>query len=131
MMSPPQILLVAAPERRRAFLEAAGDLAADFHSFEHCQDARRFLATRPNIDLAVADLTLPDGNWWNICDELIHAGHPTPVVVLLEHPTKDTAELVRHGACGVLQPPYTQDDVCRAVGSALAKRAAPWEAVPA
>jgi len=129
MASPPQILLVAAPERRLEFLRAAADLAGDFHSFDQCRDARRFLATHPTIDLAVTDLTLPDGNWWSICNELIHAGSPTPVVVLLRHAARDTAEIVRHGACAVLQPPYTEDAVRQAVGRALAKRAPAWEAV--
>ena len=131
MASPPQILLVAAPERQLAFLRAAAGLAGDVHSFDRCGDARRFLARGPRIDLAVTDLTLPDGNWWSICNELIHAGSPTPVVVLLQHATRDTTEIVRHGACAVLQPPYTEDAVQLAVGAALAKRAPAWEAVSA
>lgn len=78
-------------------------------------------AERP--DLALLDLTLPDGESLSIIPQLLVEENPPVFVALTGHDTKEVAERCRGSGCAeVLVKPVTSKELLAVVEPLLAKR---------
>ena len=78
-------------------------------------------AERP--DLALLDLTLPDGESLSIIPQLLVEENPPVFVALTGHDTKEVAERCRGAGCAeVLVKPVTSKELLAVVEPLLAKR---------
>ena len=71
-----QLLLVMCAERRTQLLEILNSSDAHVLTASSCREARRVLKTHPTIEVVIADLSHPDGNWCDILKCLVESGSP-------------------------------------------------------
>ena len=99
-------------------LEACG---ADVLVAADCKQARRVLQSRPALHVVVTDLSLEDGNWWMVRDEVVRANLSAGFVVCLRQADGGVTDILEGGASHVLIAPYEREAVRRAVEAAAAR----------
>lgn len=85
------------------------------------QEGKDALATG-EPDAVLLDLRLPDGEGWEILDELVAAERhrSSPVIILSAHATDSTRErAMRKGATGYVSKPFTAEQLTSAVEGAM------------
>lgn len=116
-------LVVAEPiprGRLAASLRQAGVRTSEIGSV---WELRKLLETEHRFDAVAAGLTLPDGNWWDVHQELrrhdCHAG----VWVVLPDQGAPSSGRIQASSRGVLRPPFRTAEVRRIVARAEAAHA--------
>ena len=112
-----RVLIVTAPERRAAAFAAAHELIPDAVWAGNCHDAREALRRAPP-SVVITDLTLPDGNWWTVYRALAEAGQCAECIVLAPRAGGNRSALFEAGAFAVLDPPWSSNELSRAVTAA-------------
>jgi len=128
---PVVVLLIMVPGKRRRALAANLERAGlETLSASNCRGARELLRIRPDIAVAVTDLTLADGNWRDLLEYTIHRDVQTSVVVVSPVGGERLwSEVLWRGAHDLLVEPFEGLEIRRAVESAeRAARAAEYGA---
>ncbi len=105
---------------RRLFarsLERAG------HDIIVAPDARTALAMMDSqrVDVVLSDINMPDMDGTEMVRELRKSGVTTPAILVTGRPTVESAaRAVEFGATRYLQKPINREELCRAVGEAVA-----------
>ncbi len=114
-----ELLLVMCGERRTQLLEILESSDAHVLTVSSCREARRVLKTHPTIEVVIADLSHPDGNWCDILKCLVDSGISASIVV--SAPYADArlwSEVLWRGAYDLLIEPYEATEVSRIIESA-------------
>ena len=77
--------------------------------------------TGRQLHVVVTDLSLEDGNWWMVRDEVVRASLSAGVVVCLRRADGGVTDILEGGASHVLIAPYEREAVQRAVETAAAR----------
>ena len=108
-----------AREAWRLLLQASGYRVSVAETVAEALSAAR--AERP--DLALLDLTLPDGESLSIIPQLVVEENPPIFVALTGHDTREVADRCRSAGCaGVLVKPVTSRELLAIVEPLLASR---------
>lgn len=102
-------------------LQVAADSGFEFASVQTCNAARRALKAGHKYDVVVTDLTLCDGNWWSVYQDLTVTGNLAEIIVIVPRKAVNVAEIVAHGVHAVLAQPLEREEVLRALRSATAR----------
>lgn len=73
-----------------------------------------------SFDLALIDLTLPDGSGAALCEEAQSSADPTPVVLMSGYAAIDTLSPIFQRGCIFLSKPFGTQDLMKTVREALA-----------
>jgi signal transduction histidine kinase len=102
-------------ENLRDILEEAGFTV---RAAGTCAEAHA--VARSGFDVALVDLTLPDGNGTELAQELKDASPDSEVVLLTGHATMESAlDAVRAGACAFLQKPVNPPELIMTLETAM------------
>ena len=119
MLDSTRLLLVMCAERRTQLLEILESSNADVLTACSCREARRVLNTYPTIEVVIADLSHPDGNWCDILRCLVGSGiHASIVVNAPEADEKLWSEVLWRGGYDLLIEPYEATEVSRIIEGA-------------
>ncbi len=116
-------LLVMPAADRDEVLQAAADSGFQFESVTTCNGARRAMRAGHTFDVVVTDLTLCDGNWWSVYQDLTITNSPAEIVVIVPRKAVNVEEILAHGVYAVLGQPLERDEVLSALESAVAQKA--------
>jgi DNA-binding NtrC family response regulator len=119
-------LLVGPGARRRALTSNLESLGINVVYAGNWRQARRVLHARPEIAVAVTDLTLPDGNWCDVVQYAAQRDFQVAVVVVSRTGSERLwAELLWRGAHDLLVEPLSDGEIRQTVeGAARAAAAA-------
>ena len=112
------VLLVMPAADRDEMLQVAADGGFEFESALTCNAARRALRAGHHFDVVVTDLTLCDGNWWSVYQDLTVSSNPAEIIVIVPRKAVNVTEILAHGVHSVLAQPLERDEVLRALESA-------------
>ena len=112
----PKVLVVKASDDPPALLGGLEGLGIDVLRASNCQEARRMLATFPDVLVALTDLTLPDGNWRTVAHAVAERSTNAEIVAVGQ--SKLRRSVMEDGAYDLLAEPYSRGDVLRVVGGA-------------
>lgn len=115
------VLVVANAQRRASLLDALSGLNLHVHTASDCREARSWAEKQTAPILLLSDLTLNDGNWWSVCQDLAARKTSFEVLVVLPGFNENADPILCRGAFGVLRPPYGSTEMRRLVESALAR----------
>ena len=105
----------ALADNLRDILEDAG---FSVRSAGSCAEAH--VAARSGFDVALVDLSLPDGNGTELAQELKESSPDSEVVLLTGHATMESAlDAVRAGACAYLQKPVNPPELVMTLEMAM------------
>jgi len=91
-----------------------------------CRDARARLVGQEAYDIIILDVTLPDGNGFELCRRIRHAGNYTPVIMLTARGlASDRINGLESGADDYLTKPFELDELIARVGAMLRRQG--WE----
>ena len=114
-----RIVLIMRPERRARLLPLLGSPNIDVLSVSGCREARRVLETHPTVEVVIADLSHPDGNWCDILKYVVDFGIPASLVVSATHADERLwSEVLWRGGYDLLVEPYEKSEVQRIVEGA-------------
>lgn len=119
------VLLVMPAADRDEMLQVAADGGFEFDSVLTCGGARRALRTGHNYDVVVTDLTLCDGNWWSVYQDMTVTGEAAEIIVIVPRKAVNVTEILAHGVHTVLAQPLDRDEVLRALESAISREPEP------
>lgn len=123
MESRPIVLLVTTDTiRASALMPHLSAANLKIYSIETCREARAFLSDLPRVDLIIAELSLPDGNWCDMIRHLVDHAERTAMVVTCSEVEADErlwSEVIWRGVYDLLVEPYDQQLVKRVVEGAL------------
>ena len=105
-------MLMAAPEARTLEVMTA----------RTCEEARSTLAGEYPVDVVVSDLTLEDGNWWCIYQDLTNRDVCAEMVVIAPQRGLDVSEILAHGVYAVLGKPLEAAEIVRMIEEAAAHK---------
>lgn len=81
------------------------------HEAENAKNGKE-LAKRPELDMIILDLRLPDGNGYDVCSDLRDDGVKTPVLVLsADHETDIKVKNLNAGADDYLTKPFSIEEL--------------------
>ena len=115
------VLLVMSPSaRRRALINQFAFADVEVLFAGDCRRAREVLGARADIDVAVTDLTLSDGNWRDVLEWTVHRDTPPPVVVVSPVGGERLwAEVLWRGAHDLLVEPVEGVEIRRSIEGAV------------
>ena len=114
-----ELLLVMCGERRTQLLEILESSDAHVLTVSSCREARRVLKTHPTIEVVIADLSHPDGNWCDILKCLVDSGISASIVVSAPYADDRLwSEVLWRGAYDLLVEPHESFEVRRIVEGA-------------
>lgn len=87
-----------------------------------CAEARGILGSGAPVDVVVADLTLEDGNWWSVYQNLANRDISAEMIVVAPRRGLDVSEILAHGVYAVLGRPLEGQDVVDAIEEAAAHK---------
>ncbi len=122
MSGPTKALLVMAQSRCKALAVQLQACGIDVQLACGCQDVRRAHQDHPAPDMVLSDLSLDDGSWWIVRQEIFRAGFAVPLIVCLPAVDGGVTDILESGAAAVLTPPYEREKLQRLVQSAVARR---------
>lgn len=117
-MSAVKVLLVQSEDAQRQRLARALHSYPNLFRAADCEQARQVLAANSDIRVIVCDLTLGDGNWWCVHQELVHQSIGAELIVLLPHAGLGAAGVEAHGATPIAVETADFGPVVRAVDHA-------------
>ena len=126
MQQPQKVLVVARAHRRAPLIEALSGLDLNVHTASDCKEARSWAEGQADPILLLSDLTLIDGNWWSVCQDLVSRKTSFEVLVMLPGVNEDADPILNRGAFGVVRAPYDSGEVRGLVQSALARGRSRW-----
>jgi FixJ family two-component response regulator len=86
----------------------------------NCRQAQRFLRSRPNLAVVMTEMTLPDGTWSDLLDDVFLCGSRAAVIVISPFAGAGVwADVLWSGAQDLLVEPFGAWELRRAVESAL------------
>lgn len=109
-------------EATHNLLDAAGFATASFDS------ARAFLESpwRRKASCVVSDVRMPGMTGLELYLELVASGHPIPTVLITAHQDDSVRQQAcRAGVTCYLGKPFSPEQLCRCVRTAIASRATP------
>ena len=119
MLDSTQLLLVMCEERRTQLLEILKSSNAHVLTVSSCREARRVLQTHLTLEVVIADLSHPDGNWCDILKCLVDSGIPASIVVSATHADERLwSEVLWRGGYDLLTEPYEATEVIRIIEGA-------------
>ena len=101
-----------------ARLEACGTAAL---VAANCREARALLQERPPLDVVFTNLSLDDGSWWMVRQELLRTQSNASLIVCLPRADGGVSDILEYGASDVLVPPYERRNLRRIVEAAVAR----------
>ncbi len=114
------ILLVMPAADRDEMLQVAADSGFQFDWATTCHDARRALRSDHSFDVVVTDLTLCDGNWLSVYQDLTVGNNPAEIIVVTPQKGVNIDEIKAYGVHTVLGQPLERAEVLGAIGAAAA-----------
>ncbi len=114
-------LLVMPRYHRTPLLEQLESCCSAVLAAVNCEEARRILQGYPALDVVVTELSLEDGSWWTIHQELARARVSTALVVCLPGADGGISDILERGADDVLLPPYERPEIQRMLEAAAAR----------
>ena len=115
-----RVLVVMPPTDRDELLQSVAESDFELETVTCCDEARRLLRERRDFDAVVTDLTLCDGNWWSIYQDLTVADSPAEILVVVPRKGANVTEILAHGVFGVLYKPFNREKVLQALRAATA-----------
>jgi DNA-binding NtrC family response regulator len=85
-----------------------------------CEEARGVLRQQPQVDVVVCDLTLDDGNWWCVYQDMALRGDPAEMIVVTPRRGDDMSAILAHGVFAAMGQPLAPGDLFRSIESAAA-----------
>src|SRR2546425_10456272 len=80
----------------------------------NCTEARGILETRPPVQVVLTDVTLPDGNWAIVLEDVVQSRLNSAVIVCTGlADTRLWCEVLQRGADDLLVEPYERKEVQR------------------
>lgn len=110
-------------------LQVAADGGFEFETATTCDEARRTLRDGHSFDVVVTDLTLCDGNWWSVYQDLSLSNSLAEVIVVMPRKTLHPEGILAHGVHAVVGQPLERKEVLKAL-QAAADREEPEVAHP-
>ena len=105
-----KILLVMPTDAQVQVMRGLSDPDLCFCLAGSCEEARSLYRTglpaAVDADLVIVALTLEDGNWMSVYQELVTRSAPSDVIVALPEGAGDPAPLAPFGVANVIRPPY-------------------------
>ena len=116
-------LLVMAQGKRSLLQNHLNCLEANVLAASDCSEAADLLRRRPDIRLVLTDLTLPDGSWYDVLNQVndIQAGAEVVVCARLADERLWT-QVLEAGVFDLLVEPYQGPEVARILQAAVARR---------
>ena len=90
-----------------------------------CEQARGILRQQPQVDVVVCDLTLDDGNWWSVYQDMALRGDPAEMIVVTPRRGDDMSAILAHGVFAALGEPLAPGGLFQVIESAAAHVLAP------
>jgi DNA-binding NtrC family response regulator len=87
-----------------------------------CCEARSALASKAPVDVVIADLTLCDGNWWSVYQDLAKRDISAEMIVVAPRQGLDVSEILAHGVYAVIAKPLEGAEVVRTIEEAAAHK---------
>ena len=116
-----RVLLVMPAADRDEMLQVTRDSGFQFEAATTCQNARRALNSRPAFDVVVTHLTLRDGNWWSVYQDLTVLDSSAEIIVVMPRKEAKVSEILAHGVYAVLGQPLEREEVLRTLKEAVAQ----------
>lgn len=117
------VMLVMAPERSLALLEALESCGIDVLAVYDCREARRILETQPSVQVILTDTALPDGDWQQVLTVVAQGSTNIEVVVCSRlGDCMLWMDVLEQGGYDVLVEPYDREEIKRILGGAAARR---------
>ena len=117
-----RVLLVMPDVEANALLAGPGGEALDLMNARTCAEARGALRDCESVDVVVSDLTLDDGNWWSIYQDLANRDVCAEMVVVTPKRGLDVSEILAHGVYAVLGRPLEPAEIVDMVQEAAAHK---------
>ncbi len=121
-----RVLLVMPAADRDELLQVAADAGFQFDWATTCHDARRALRSCGHaFDVVITDLTLCDGNWLSVYQDLTVGSNPAEIIVVTPRRGANVDEIKAYGVHSVLGQPLDRDEVIEAITAAAAHTSVP------
>ena len=117
-----RVLLVMPEEDLRVLLATPEARTLDVVTARDCGEARLILAGKNPIDVVVSDLTLDDGNWWCVYQDLTNRDVCAEMVVVAPRLGLNVSEILAHGVFSVLAKPLDGLETVRTIEEAAARK---------
>ncbi len=115
------VLLVMARDRRLPLLEALEGFGIEVLTACNCKEARGVLQNRLPVQVVLTDLSLDDGGWWTLREEVVQANPAAQLIVCLPRADGGVSDILENGGSDVLIPPYEREEIQRRVEAAAAR----------
>ncbi len=115
------VLLVMSGEEFGAVMARPEARSLEIVTASSCAEARAALAGGRAADVVVANLTLEDGNWFCVHQELARRDARAEMIVIAPRRDLDVSEILAHGVYAVLGNPLDGEELVRTIEEA-AKR---------
>jgi len=112
------VLLVMPAADRDQMLQVAADSGFQFDWADTCHAARRALRKGESFDVVVTDLTLCDGNWLSVYQDLSVGNIPAEIIVVTPQRGVNVEEIKAYGVHAVLGQPLERAEVLGALQAA-------------
>jgi len=117
-----KVLLVMPEEELREVFATPAAESLEVTTACSCDEARAALAGECPVDVVVADLTLEDGNWWSVYQDLTNRDVCAEMVVVAPRRGLDVSEILAHGVYAVIGKPLEGAEVVRTIEEAAAHK---------
>jgi DNA-binding NtrC family response regulator len=117
-----KVLMVMPEDQASALLATPRARSLDLRTARTCCEARGVLAYGEPVDVVVADLTLEDGNWWSVYQDLSNQDVCAEMVVVAPRRGLDVSEILAHGVYTVLGRPLESEEMVRTIEEAAAHK---------
>ena len=105
-------LLVMPRVRRLTLLAHLENCSREVLVVSNCKEARGILETRPPVQVVLTDVTLPDGNWASVLEDVVQSRLNSAVIVCTGlADTRLWCEVLQRGAYDLLVEPYENEEV--------------------
>lgn len=114
--------LIVMRQRGKALAMVLEQCGAIVRLVRTCREARRALRGRAPVDLVFSDLSLDDGSWWTVRQELARTQSRAPLAVCLPRAGGASTAMLDSGCFAVLAPPYRREAIRAIIDCAAARR---------
>lgn len=103
------ILLVMSADEAAELTDLLSPTEWDVYSTPHCRSARELLNSGVDPEVIVTSLTLQDGSWWTLRNELVWRDSHAALIVCLRSPDGGVTDVLEAGCAAVLTPPFVRE----------------------